>query len=114
MLQKNVYVVYPAGYHGSYVKWAIEVSDLDRRAVTVLDPLNRTSSVSHGGPGTSHGHVRIPTHQGFDAHTSWVIRNRPTDPTVYIINPSGDNIYHVIVQLLQQDPAGIIITINRS
>jgi hypothetical protein len=112
MLQKNVYIVYPAGYHGSYVKWAIEVSDLDRRAVTTLDPLNRSDSTSHGGAGTSHGHVRIPTHQGFDDHTNWVIRNRPADPTVYIINPSGSNIYHGIVQLLIQDPAGIIITIN--
>lgn len=112
MLQKNVYIVYPAGYHGSYVKWAIEVSDLDRRAVTVLDPLNRSSSSSHGGPGTSHGHVRIPTHQGFDDHVSWVIRNRPASPTVYIINPSGDDMCQIIAQLLAQDPAGIIITIN--
>ena len=112
MLQKNVYIVYPAGYHGSYVKWAIEVSDLDRRTITVLDPLNRSNSTSYGGPGTSHGHVRIPTHQGFNDHTNWVIQNRPVDPTVYIINPSGDNICHGLVQLLIQDPTGIIITIN--
>ena len=112
MLQKNVYIVYPAGYHGSYVKWAIEVSDLDRRSVTTLDPLNRSNSISHGGAGTSHGHVRIPTHQSFDDHINWVIRNRPADPTVYIINPSGSNICHGLMQLLIQDPAGIIITIN--
>jgi hypothetical protein len=115
MLQKNVYIVYPAGYHGSYVKWAIEVSDLDRRAVTVLDPLNRSSSTSHGGVGTSHGHVRIPTHQGFDYHTSWVIRNRPADPMVYILNPAAQSMTMFcknIVQLLLQDPTGIIITIN--
>jgi hypothetical protein len=115
MLQKNVYIVYPAGYHGSYVKWAIEVSDLDRRAVTVLDPLNRSSSTSHGGPGTSHGHVRIPTHQGFNHHANWVIRNRPTDPMVYIINPTTHSMNMFcknIVQILLQDPNGIIITIN--
>lgn len=115
MLQKNVYVVYPAGYHGSYVKWAIEVSDLGRRAGTVLDPLNRSNSTSHGGPGTSHGHVRIPTHQGFDYHTNWVIRNCPLDPMVYIINPSDQDMQKFcndLVQLLIQDPTGIIITIN--
>ena len=115
MLQKNVYIVYPAGYHGSYVKWAIEVSDLDRRAVTVLDPLNRANSISHGGLGTSHGHYRIPTHQGFDYHTNWVIRNRPVDPMVYIINPGDCDMQRFcndLVQLLIQDPTGIIITIN--
>jgi hypothetical protein len=115
MLQKNVYIVYPAGYHGSYVKWAIEVSDIDRRAVTVLDPLNRSSSTSHGGVGTSHGHVRIPTHQGFDHHANWVIRNRPADPMVYIINATSqhmDIFCKNIVQILLQDPTGIIITIN--
>jgi hypothetical protein len=115
MLTKNVYIVYPAGYHGSYVKWAIEVSDIDRQVTTVLDPLNRSTSTSHGGKGTSHAHVRIPTHQGFSQHTTWVIKNRPSDPMVYIINPTGDSMIELcrsLVQILLQDPTGIIITIN--
>ena len=115
MLQKNVYIIYPAGYHGSYVKWAIEVSDLDRRGSTVLDPLNRSTSSQFGGAGTSHGHVRIPTHQGFNHHCAWVILNRPTTPMVYIINSGGESDQQLcdnMVQLLMQDPTGIIITIN--
>ena len=115
MIQKNVYILYPAGYHGSYVKWAIEVSDLDRRDSTIPDPLNRVASSQFGGAGTSHGHVRIPTHQGFHHHQAWVILNRPTTPMVYVIN-SGDEtmkkLCNEIVQLLIQDPTGIIITIN--
>ena len=115
MIKKNVYIVYPAGYHGSYIKWAIEVSDIDRRKITVLDPLNRKSSTKLGGVGTSHGHARIPTHQSFDGHTAWVIRNRPEDKIVYIIGPSTscqDTYCNYLVQLLLQDPTGIIIAIN--
>jgi hypothetical protein len=115
MLQKNVYIIYPAGYHGNYVKWAIEVSDTDRRESTVLDPLNRSTSSQFGGAGTSHGHVRIPTHQAFNHHHAWVILNRPTSPMVYIINSndeSAQNLCNNIVQLLMQDPTGIIITIT--
>lgn len=117
MIKKNVYIVYLAGYHGSYLKWAIEVSDIDRRSTIELDPLNRTSSSKFGGVGTSHGHYRIPTHQDFELHTSWVIRNKPVDPIVYIINPAGSahnmqTLCYNLVQLLLQDPDGIIISIN--
>ena len=115
MIKKNVYIVYPAGYHGSYIKWAIEVSDLDRRKITVLDPVNRESSTKLGGEGTSHSHARIPTHQGFNNHSAWVIRNRPVDKMIYIINPiaiTQDTFCTHLVQLLLQDPTGIIITIN--
>ena len=115
MIQKNVYIVYPAGYHGSYLKWAIEVSDLDRRGCTILDPLNRSTSSQFGGAGTSHGHVRIPTHQNIFLHQSWVILNRPTDPLVYIINSGAatmQDLCFIISQLLSQDPTGIVVTIN--
>jgi hypothetical protein len=117
MLQKNVYIVYPPGYHGSYLKWAIEVSDLDRRESTVLDPLNRSASSQFGGAGTSHAHVRIPTHQNIHQHQAWVILNRPTDPMVYIINSGNQSMEdscYVISQLLSQDPTGIVITIHDS
>jgi hypothetical protein len=110
-----VYVVYPAGYHGSYIKWAIEVSDADRRKITVLDPLNRTNSLKLGGVGTSHGHARIPTHQGFDYHSAWVIQNRPVDKLIYLINPgaqSQESLCSILSQLLLQDPSGIIISIS--
>lgn len=117
MLKKNVYIVYLAGYHGSYLKWAVEVSDIDRRATVELDPLNKSSSSTFGGVGTSHGHHRIPTHQDFDLHTNWVIRNRPQQPIVYIINPAGigntmRSLCYNITQLLLQDPTGVVISIN--
>jgi hypothetical protein len=115
MIKKNVYIVFPAGYHGSYIKWAIEVSDIDRRKTTVLDPLNRKSSTTLGGVGTSHGHARIPTHQSFDGLNAWIIRNRPVDKMVYIIGHSTTIQFTYcthLMQLLLADPTGIIIIIN--
>jgi len=44
MLKKNVYLIYPAGYSGSYLKWAVEISDADKRQATPLDPLNNQNT----------------------------------------------------------------------
>lgn len=109
MLKKNVYILYPPGYSGSYVNWAISISDQDSRKVTVDNPINKSSSKQFGGQGTSHHHVRIPTHQSYEHHVNWVILNRPTDSKIYILNSNNQN---VIVSILQHDPDGIFINIH--
>ena len=101
------------GYSGSYINWAINISDLDSRTSTVSDPINTTASNAFGGQGTTHHHVRIPTHQGYNEHVNWVIYNRPTHAKVYIINYSSDNkLIGFVCGLLHHDPDGIVIHIH--
>ncbi len=119
MLKKNVYLIYPAGYSGSYLKWALEISDRDIRPTMPLDPLNRSNNNQFGGVGTAHCFTKIPTHQGFRSHFNWMIYNRPSAPNIYLINPGRGRksdqtgTYHCnIADLLLQDPTGIIINIH--
>lgn len=118
MLTKNIYILYPAGYSGSYINWAINISDTDTAPFTILDPVNRADSDNYGGQGTSHLHKRIPTHQGLDAHLAWYIYNKPADKRVYIINSATDNnvldTYLTIRQIIQYDPDGVFINIHNN
>lgn len=116
MLTKNIYLIYPAGYSGSYVDWAISISDADLSKDTVQDPINKNKSTQFGGVGTSHIHHRIPTHQGYFEHLSWVLHNQPKQPLIYLINPVraeyGTNVSSVIAKIIIDDPTGIFININ--
>lgn len=111
MLTKNVYILYPAGYGGSYVNWAINISDLDTRNNTVSNPINNSVTNTYGGVGTSHLHVRIPAHQGYPQHVNWLLYNRPTEPKIYIIN-FNNNVEKCIAEIMQYDPVGICIVIH--
>jgi len=119
MLKRNVYLLYPAGFSGSYVNWAISASDIDQSRITTLNPLNNIDSRQFGGIGTSHGHVRIPTHQTIFQHLTWVLANRPTDYRIYIINVAGDvsnrekgDTEFAASMILRYDPDGVIINIH--
>jgi hypothetical protein len=116
MLQKNVYILYPPGYCGSYINWAIHASDTELQKTTVKDPLNNQNSEKYGGSGTSHLHARIPTHQGFDHHLSWVIYNRPVDSRVYLISTDTgyEAIYHAIKIISQADPTGVFVSVHNN
>jgi len=114
MLKKNVYILYPAGYSGSYISWAINASDKDLARTTVANPVNKKQSAALGGPGTSHLHTRIPTHQNVDQHLVWVLYNRPTDCRVYIINADGHDVYRGIATIAQYDPDGVFISIHNN
>lgn len=114
MLVKNVYLLYPPGYSGSYINWCINISDLDRFADTVKNPINNSDSIAFGGSGTSHRHLRIPTHQAYTQHVNWVLLNKPTKPNIYIINCAGNENNYVAGQLLQHDATGIIINIHHN
>jgi hypothetical protein len=112
MLQKNVYLLYPPGYSGSYINWAINISDADQKSITVDNPINTVTSDRLGGAGTSHLHTRIPTHQGLDRHLTWVLYNKPTDKRVYIINAARDQISECISMISMYDPTGIFVNIH--
>ena len=114
MLQKNVYILYPPGYCGSYINWAIHASDKELQEITVKDPLNNQNSAKYGGAGTSHMHVRIPTHQGLDHHLSWVIYNRPVDSKIYLISTDYDEVYSAIKIISQADPTGVFVSIHNN
>ena len=114
MLQKNVYILYPAGYGGSFINWAINASDCDLSVNTVTNPVNKTTSTEFGGSGTSHNHVRIPTHQSLENHMAWVYLNKPDYKHVYIINTTESELNNSIVQLLQADRDGVFISIHHN
>lgn len=113
MLKKNIYLIYPAGYHGNYVKWAIESSDAENQAV-IQNPINTNANTQFGGIGTSHHHARIPTHQSMCQHNWWIIYNRPQDYKVYLINSGmgAADISNDVANLLIQDPTGIVINLH--
>jgi hypothetical protein len=113
MLKKNVYILYPAGYHGNYVKWAIEVSDAENKTIT-KDPINSLNSQKFGGVGTAHVHTRIPTHQAINLHHIWYIFNKPQDNRVYVINSGAGrvDVSNTVHELLLEDPTGIVINLH--
>lgn len=86
MLNKNIYLLFPPGYSGTYVSWILSKSERHSRDSTVDDPVNKTDNKKYGGSGTSHLHVRVPTHHGLNTHYNWVAYNRPTEPMIYLIN----------------------------
>jgi len=113
MLNKNVYIIYPAGFHGSYVKWAIESSDADNNSIN-KNPINTVNSKTFGGVGTAHHFQRLPTHQSFNLTVLWMLYNRPKDQRVYLICPGvgRKDISSTISNLLLYDRDGIIISIH--
>lgn len=114
MLQKNVYILYPPGYSGSYINWAINAADRDQAQYTVSNPVNITTSLQLGGSGTSHLHTRIPTHQSIQQHLTWVLYNKPQDYRVYIINVGDHDICQAISTLCQYDTTGVFINIHHN
>lgn len=114
MLTKNIYILYPAGYSGSYLNWAISISDTDLYHTSVKNPINTSTTPQFGGAGTSHNHVKIPTHQDINCHLAWVIHNRPTDKKIYNINDHSrhQHVYTSIRILMQSDPSGVFVIVH--
>jgi len=85
-MNKNVYIIYPPGYSGNYVNWAITRSNDTTQSSTVDNPINTSDSKNYGGIGTSHLFHRFPTHAGIKQIMFWMISNQPKEKQVYIIN----------------------------
>jgi hypothetical protein len=117
MLRKNIYILYPAGYFGTYINWAINISDSDLAKNTVKDPINKEANDERGGAGTSHLHAKIPTHQSFISHVAWVMYNKPSECKIYNINQGIDSpvpAERFISIILNSDPTAIFINIHNN
>jgi hypothetical protein len=115
MISKNIYLLYPAGYSGSYVSWCIHKSEESLALHAVDNPVNTSSTDKYGGYGTSHLHHRIPTHSNIHQIISWIILNRPTDKKIYLVNFHnegflGYSIDHIMN--FDRDPVLIQISAN--
>jgi len=112
MLTKNIYLLYPAGYSGNFIKWAISASDIDLQKITVNDPINKTFSHKYGGPGTTHLEDRVPTHQDIYRHLIWMAYNRPVANQIYILFTTSQSMSQTLDGILSTDPDPLIIIIH--
>jgi hypothetical protein len=87
MLNQNIYIIYPAGYMGTYINWMLSVSEKQQNANTVLNPLTEST--------TAHNHLKIPTHLGWAGLLTWIAYNRPTNNRIYALNCSRHSDYHL-------------------
>lgn len=111
MIKKNVYFLYPAGYAGNYLQWTINVSDVDKRKTTTVDPILPDA--------TTHGFVRRPTHQSIIKTLVWNLYNRPQSPQTYIVNCHDTDTWlsraaYAANLLLRSDPECILVNIHAS
>lgn len=111
MQTKNIYIIYPQGYGGNYLSWAIDVSNNSLHNQTIKNPINGTNSIKYGNTGTSHLHPRVPTHQALDSHLAWVTRNNPIGPKTYVINSAG-HVHDDIYAIMRYDTSGVFINIH--
>jgi len=113
MLRKNIYILYPPGYSGSYINWCISKSEIDLSHLTIDDPLNTSASLKYGGIGTSHLHHRIPTHCGIKELIMWLILNKPTENKIFLLNARNDlKFQETVAWILTFDRDPIIIQIT--
>jgi hypothetical protein len=113
MLRKNIYILYPPGYSGSYINWCISKSEQDLSHSTIDDPLNTADNLKYGGVGTSHLHHRIPTHAGLRELVTWLVLNKPVENKIFLVN-AGDDIrfQEHIAWILSFDRDPVIIQIT--
>lgn len=119
MLSKNIYLLYPPGYSGSYLHWCIHKSEADLSATTIDDPVNKTNNTKFGGLGTAHLHQRIPTHQSIINHMQWMVYNQPQEKKVFLINchniPNSYGVSRIesaIATILGADPDPVFVVIK--
>lgn len=113
MLNKNIYLIYPPGYSGSYVSWCIYKSELDTAKSTIDNPINTSDNKKYGGYGTSHLHHRIPTHINADQLMYWLILNKPIEKKVFLVNaPEEYSVNRAVNHILNFDRDPVIIHIT--
>jgi len=77
MLKKNLYLIWPTGYYGTYLHWIINKSNVKTSHTTCDLPFLST--------GSSHGHYKIPTHMSIESHLHGRIKNNYPIGTIYPI-----------------------------
>lgn len=113
MLQNNIYIVYPAGYGGSFIRWCLRKSEKDTANITLDNPINTSPSDTFGGAGTAHLELRKPTHSGIEHIMYWMILNQPKEKLIYLVN-AWNNLWRsrTFVHLLNMDRDPVIIHIT--
>lgn len=96
MFKKNIYLLYPSGYSGTYLNWILHKSEIDSSATTVDNPIHKGTDDTaltnkFGGPSTAHLHRKTPSHQTFFHHLRWVLFNKPKDNRIYSIGTYSDS-----------------------
>lgn len=122
MLKNNIYLFYPPGYSGTYLKWAITKSEKDCAAQTVDDPINYSENSSlgeFGGPGTAHLDLKSPTHMSLEYMYIWMLYNKPEDKRIYPVNSASHSgklnrggPSQNIKRVLHADPEAVYINIH--
>jgi hypothetical protein len=113
MLNKNVYLIYPPGYSGSYLSWCFSKSERDLSISTIDDPLNISNNKKYGGTGTAHLHYRIPTHSTIKEVMYWLILNQPKEKKIFLINGwDKGSIIETINNIMNFDRNPVIIHIT--
>jgi hypothetical protein len=112
MLTRNIYILYPPGYSGTYLKWALTISDKDLFENTVKNPVNKDDSGKYGGTGTAHQHLRIPTHQLLTEHLHWVLYNKPAEKLIYVLNCESHTSLEAIESIIRYDAEPVFIVLH--
>lgn len=111
MQTKNIYILFPPGYNGNYLSWAIDKSNAAIADSTIDNPINTTATPKFGGIGSSHLHARIPTHHVWKRTSAWIANNRPLVPKIYVVDASA-HVHETVHSIMQQDSTGVFINIH--
>lgn len=112
-MKKNIYLLYPPGYSGSYLSWSLYKSERETSNQTIDDPLNLNDNHKFGGTGTSHLHTRVPTHCGIHHIMYWLIRHKPKTKKIFLVNTFNKRtLLGAIEHILNFDEDPVIIHIS--
>ena len=112
-MNKNIYILYPPGYSGSYLSWCISKSDANLADITVDDPLNNSNNASYGGQGTAHLHHRVPTHTGIRELMYWKILHAGAPCQIFVVNVWHQaKLHETIDAIMNFDPDPVFIHIT--
>jgi hypothetical protein len=117
MLNRNLWMIWPTGYYGSYIHWLISKCEKDLSHKTVDSPFFKN--------GSSHAHIKNPPHHTIEFQIQSILRNRYPVGTIYPIGvksnvtfnsannnwmKSFENTLFWILRMEQDDP--VIINIH--
>jgi len=75
MLNRNLWMIWPTGYYGSYIHWLICKCEKDLSATTVDSPFFDN--------GSAHAHIKNPPHHTIEYQIQSILRNRYPNGTIY-------------------------------
>jgi len=77
MLNRNLWMIWPTGYYGSYIHWLISRAEQDLSKNTIDNPFFNN--------GSAHAHIKNPPHQTIEFQIQAMLRNRYPTGTIYPI-----------------------------